>query len=133
MSSVWLDRFGTAASGACALHCATLALVPTVLPLMGLGLLRDERAEWLLLGIAILFAVPAAWLGYRTHHNRMITIGFAAGVLALVSARVAEALGLEGTLPVAVIGGGVVAVSHLANLRRTHTCDVESCATSSGH
>ena len=47
-----LDKAGATASLACAVHCALMPLVVTLLPLVGLGFLADERTEWALLGLS---------------------------------------------------------------------------------
>jgi hypothetical protein len=123
----WFDRFGTGASAACALHCAILSFAPAVLPLIGLGILHDERFEWSFLAVAVLFAVVAAGFGHRVHGSWPITGAFALGVTALVSARVFEVSGIEGGLWLALTGGAIVVGAHLFNLRRCRACHDEAC------
>jgi len=130
VSRPWLDRLGTVASSTCALHCVAMALAPALLPLVGLGFLHDERAEWAFVACAVAFAGLAAWFGHQTHRRWSITVGFAAGMLALVGARVGEELGLGGSLGLALAGGGVLVASHLVNLRRCQACQREAtCST----
>ena len=42
-----IDRIGVVASTLCALHCALCALLPAILGALGLGVLLDQRAEWI--------------------------------------------------------------------------------------
>jgi peptidoglycan/LPS O-acetylase OafA/YrhL len=124
MTLPWLDRFGTVASTACAVHCGAVAFVPALLSLIGLGFLQDERFEWIFLTFAVGFAVGAGWSARRLHREGWVTIGFALGVLSLVAARAGEMLGVEGSVVLALVGGVVLVVSHGLNLRasRESTC-----------
>lgn len=126
-SRVWLDRLGTVASAACAVHCGVLALAPALLPLLGLGFLHDESAEWAFVAAAVVFAAVAGALGHRTHGAWSVSLGFLFGMLALVGARVGEELGLEGGFVLAGVGGAALVVSHLFNLRRCRACAAGTC------
>ncbi len=127
MTHPWFDRLGTLASATCALHCAVMALLPALLPLVGLGFLHDERFEWLFLACAVGFAGAAAWFGHRAHRTWAITLGFALGATALIGARLGEVFGIEGGLVFALLGGGLLVASHLFNLQRCRGCAEESC------
>ena len=54
-----IDRFGAVASTLCALHCALCAALPALLGMLGLGVLLDQRAEWIFTVVALLFATAA--------------------------------------------------------------------------
>src|SRR6185437_12655372 len=65
------DRVGATASFLCAIHCALLPFVLTVLPLLGLGFLaghRFERGFVMFAGTLALFALLG---GYRRHRRRL--------------------------------------------------------------
>ena len=123
MQSVWMDRFGSAASTACALHCFTMSFAPALLGVLGISFLANEVFEWAFFSAAIAFALLAAALGYRVHRAKGVLIGFAVGVGLLVMGRMAEAFELfEGGGKLAILGGLALAGSHLASLRCTAAC-----------
>jgi hypothetical protein len=41
----YIDRLGTAASVACAVHCGLTPFAATILPLLGITVLTNERIE----------------------------------------------------------------------------------------
>lgn len=125
--STWMDRFGSAASLACALHCGLFAFAPAIVAVLGLQSLGNEVVEWGLFSCALLFAGMAGATGYRAHQHRHIALGFVGGACALVVARLSEAYELTEYGPVFAILGGLVLVSaHLANIRACRACH-EDC------
>jgi hypothetical protein len=48
-----LDRLGAATSLACATHCAATPLLAGLPPLVGMGFLASEQAEWVLIGLSL--------------------------------------------------------------------------------
>lgn len=130
MNSVVFDRLGSVASASCALHCLTMALAPAVVTLLGVEFLANEAVEWTLYGAAVVFALVAAAVGFRVHRSLPVLGGFGLGLAVLSAARLAEAFHLfEGTLVLAVLGGGVLVGTHIFSARRlrscsaSHTCD----------
>lgn len=129
MSSDWFDRFGGIVSGVCALHCLILALVPTVFTLLGLGHGVHGTLEWVLFSLAVVSAMAAAVLGYRTHHALWVVAGFATGLVVLTTARMAEAFELfEGSVTFAVLGAAILVATHLASIRQTRLCRQACCS-----
>lgn len=129
MASTALDRIGSVASASCALHCLTLSLAPALLGVLSIEFLANEAVEWGLFASAVIFAVVAAVLGFRVHKNTRVLGGFAVGLVALTAARLGEALGLfEGTLVLAVLGGGVLVASHLTSARQLRACRKACCS-----
>lgn len=123
MNPVWMDRMGGVASATCALHCVTLAAAPALVSLLGVEFLRHEAFEWGFFALAIGFAVVAAVLGYRVHRTPWVLGGFALGIAILAAGRFGEALDLfEGSVVLAVIGGGVLIASHVASVRAHAAC-----------
>lgn len=125
----WIDRAGTIASAACAVHCALMTFGQAVVSVVGLEFLRHEAFEWGFFLVAISLASLAAFLGYRSHGTRWVLVGFASGILVLSTARFGEALQrLEGGVAFAIIGGALLVASHVASLWRSHACHQECAA-----
>lgn len=129
-----LDRAGTVASFLCALHCALLPLIITLLPLLGLSFLASEPVEWLLLGVSACLGVVSICFGFRQHRSRRVWALAGAAIALLVLARVwahagharhahdfshAEAW-LETGLMVA--GGTLMMSAHWLNQKLCHAC-----------
>jgi len=77
-----VDNIGVFVSFACAIHCAALPLLVTLLPLMGLGFLAGEPAEYAMVG-AVLLAAGSAVSGVR-HHRKwraFLTLVLAVGII----------------------------------------------------
>ena len=118
-----LDRVGAIASLTCAVHCALMPLVLTLLPLVGLSFLADDRIEWLLVGFSALTGVTSLCLGYRKHRSRRALAVLSIGLAMLVAGRIAEQrhLGWPG-VAVVVLGGLTIASAHVFNRYLCQTC-----------
>lgn len=126
-----LDRVGMTASLLCAVHCALMPLVVTLLPLLGLSFLANEATEWSLIGLSMLFGVSSLCLGFRRHRYRRALFLLAGGFALLATGRIAERNSNERLGVVLVVCGGVtVACAHLLNRRLCHSC--ERCNPESG-
>jgi hypothetical protein len=122
----YLDASGMSMSLLCAVHCALMPLVVTILPWIGLGILAEDGAESILLGLSASLGIASSYLGYRVHRSGWSVILLAAGLGLLASGRIVEGWEYETIgLPLLVGGGLVVASSHLLNRRL--------CQTSSGN
>ena len=119
----YLDWAGTATSGVCALHCALLPVVASALPMVGLGLLVEERTEIALVGASAALGAISLSLGFRRHRSGRALIVLAIGLGMLALGRFAEARDAEAAGMVAVVSGGLaIAGSHLLNRRLCRTC-----------
>ena len=128
MNPVTLDRLGGVASACCALHCLMTALAPALIAIMGVEFLANEAVEWGLFAVASVFAVTAAFLGFRVHRSPAVLFGFGLGLLSLTTARLGEAMHLfEGTLVFAVLGGAILVSTHVVSARRTRSCQKPCC------
>ena len=115
------DRFGATASFICAVDCALLPLVIAALPAIGLGFLANHRYERGFIAFASVLAVTTFILGYR-RHRRFRAFWFLLPGILLLAAGIAvdfEANAMTHAVLVA-IGGTLVAVSHVTNLRLAH-------------
>lgn len=118
-----LDKAGAAASLTCAIHCAVLPLVITLLPLLGLTFLADERLEWGLLGLSALLGVSSLCLGFREHGRRHALVILAIGLSLIALGHISEERerGRSAVL-VVFLGGSTIALSHLLNRRLCRAC-----------
>jgi len=118
-----LDRLGITASTLCAIHCAVLPFVITVLPIWGMGFLANEAVEITMIAVSLVLGVWSLSSGYRKQHQRIMPI------LVLILGFIFIAFGhfsdLEALEPVLIpLGGFTIALAHYLNLRLLKTCPV---------
>ena len=114
------DRFGATASLLCAVHCALLPLVIAILPALGLGFLADHRFEHAFIAFASMLALTALVVGFRRHQRFRAFWFLVPGIALLCAGIVVE---YESTLlhaALVAMGGTLVALAHLTNLRLSH-------------
>ena len=116
-----VDRLGAAASFLCALHCALLPIVFGVLPALGLAFLANHTAERVFVAFAIVLATTSLMFGLRKHGSYRAFWLLVPGIVVLVAGML---VGLDHTnvlhAVLVSIGGSLVALSHLVNLRLNH-------------
>ncbi len=118
-----LDRLGITASTLCAIHCAVLPFVITVLPIWGMGFLANEAVEITMIAVSLVLGVWSLSSGYRKQHQRIMPL------LVLILGFIFIAFGhfsdLEALEPVLIpLGGFTIALAHYLNLRLLKTCPV---------
>lgn len=117
-----LDRLGAWGSLLCALHCALLPVALALLPSLGIALLAGDRIELVFVVFATgLGLFSLAW-GYRRHGHVHALGMLVPGLLLLWTAVLYPPLH-HSVWPHALamtIGGGLVGLAHLANLRLHH-------------
>jgi hypothetical protein len=119
-----LDAAGATASLLCAVHCALMPLLVSVLPLIGLSFLVDERTEWALVALSAVLGISSLSLGYREHRSPRALIILGIGLVLLATGRILEERGVEvGGVAVVVLGGLTLAAAHIVNRRLCHTCE----------
>lgn len=115
------DRFGATASLLCAVHCALLPLVLAVLPALGLGFLADHRFEHAFIAFASVLALTTLLFGFRRHQHFRAFWFLVPGIVLLFAGIFVEfdnsALLHAGLV---ALGGTLVAIAHLTNLRLNH-------------
>jgi MerC mercury resistance protein len=117
-----LDRIGATGSVLCAVHCALLPVVIALLPAFGVASAWNEHfEEWFAVFATVLgsFALVA---GYRRHRALHALALLLPGLL-IVWVGVLYAPLHHSVLPHALVmtlGGSLVALAHLANLRLDH-------------
>ena len=108
-----LDRTGITASIACAIHCAALPLIATLLPLWGLEFLANPFVEFLMLSLSVVIGFIALFSSYRTHHQKLPII-----LLLLGFTTIAFGHYIENTEAILIpLGGLLIAAAHLFNIK----------------
>ncbi|MGF6845667.1 hypothetical protein QFZ51_000902 [Chitinophaga sp. W3I9] len=117
-----LDTIGIGASLLCAVHCALLPLLLTVLPLIGSHVLENEMLEYGLLSFS--FGVGCLSLGrgyFRLHRRIAPLLIFTAGFALLVGGHFGVAGGFW-TPAIIFAGAAGVTTAHILNLKRCKQC-----------
>jgi hypothetical protein len=123
-----LNSTGAVASFLCAIHCALMPLLVTLLPLIGLGFLAAEPVEWGLVAMSAMLGASAICLGYREHRRRRPLAILGIGMALLVLGRLGEAYEWgEWGMPVLVFGGFTLVLAHIVNGRLCRAC--RTCAS----
>lgn len=111
------DRAGASVSLLCLVHCLILPLAP----LFALSIpawVTDESVHPYLSMLALMAAIPAAWLGYRKHSNACIVGSVLLGsALVILSGFFHEGLGESLSHGAMIIGSAVLVVGHWFNWR----------------
>jgi MerC mercury resistance protein len=116
------DSVGTATAMLCAAHCALLPLMIASLPALGLGVLASTTLEWIFVAFATVLALTSLWQGYQKHRVYRALAFLVPGLLAVWAGVLIPNLH-HSVVPHAVVmsvGGTLIAVAHLINLRLTH-------------
>jgi hypothetical protein len=115
------DRLGATASFLCALHCAALPFVLTVLPALGLGFLGDHRFERVFIAFASVLALTTLIRGYRRHRMPGALILLVPGLSLLWTGGWIFDTGMAPVLHAVLVtlGGSCVALAHMVNMRLT--------------
>lgn len=112
------DRVGAVASFLCAVHCAALPFVLTLLPLLGLEFLADHRFERGFVMFACALAMLSLIGGFRRHRRPMSLLLALPGLaLLLLGVTVAEDYSIALHSVLVTCGGLLVAAAHFVNLR----------------
>lgn len=118
MNQQKIDRFGSAASLGCAIHCACMPLVLAILPAIGVSFFASEPMEWMLFGVSASLGCISMALGYRKHGNKSTVFVMLCGLILLLEGRLLhETLHLFGVM-LLVVGGCTIAMAHLMNHHR---------------
>ncbi len=126
-----LDKAGATASFLCAIHCALMPLVVTLLPLLGLSFLASEPVEWGLLLLSAALGTLSLCLGFRAHRSRRVFAFLGIAVALLVMGRIVEMRESGVFGPVLMVCGGLTMVAaHLFNRKlcaACRSCNIHSC------
>lgn len=106
----------------CAAHCALIPVVIALLPSMGLASLNSDAFELVFVVFATLLGLFSIVWGYRRHHAIRAISLLAPGLVVLWTGVLYSPLH-HSLVPHAVamtLGGTLVGLAHLANLRLNH-------------
>lgn len=118
-----LDRAGATASFLCAIHCAIMPFVLTVLPLLGLGFLSSEPVEWALLSCSAVLGTLSLCVGFREHKRRRVFGLLGLALAFLVAGRILHEQHLGWWGPIFMVLGGFTMMSaHLLNRTLCRSC-----------
>jgi hypothetical protein len=116
-----LDNAGMTASVLCAIHCAIVPILITVLPLAGLGFLANPLVEWSMIVFALVIGTYAIGFSFvRTHRKPLPAVLLIAGFLVIIAGHL-FARGWHEAL-VVPIGGLLIATAHFFNYRYNASC-----------
>jgi hypothetical protein len=102
-------------------HCALLPAVIALLPALGVGFLADHGFEQGFIVFASVLAVTTAVIGFRRHRRFRAFWFLVPGVALLIVGVLVDLEHATTTHAILVsIGGTLVALAHLANLRLAH-------------
>jgi hypothetical protein len=119
-----IDRVGACVSAACAVHCAIVPFGATILPLLGVGVLVDERIEQIILLISLVLASVSICWGLRVHRQWRLLVPFLSALLCILVGRGLMTDSLETVFVVA--GASFFVLAHLLNRALCQACT--SCA-----
>jgi hypothetical protein len=116
-----LDHLGMTASTLCAVHCALVPLMITVLPLFGLGFLANNAVEITMIIISLLLGIWSLGVSYRNQHKKLLPVLILIMGFLLIGA--GHFIGVESLEPILIpIGGFTIAGAHLVNMRYIRSC-----------
>jgi hypothetical protein len=119
-----LDRIGITASTLCAIHCAALPFVITVLPMWGVGFLANEAVEITMIAVSLIIGIWSLSAAYRKQHHRIIPVLILISGFACIA--VGHFLGIELLEPILIpLGGFTIAIAHYINLRMLKSCPID--------
>ena len=126
-SKIWTfsrvaDSVGSVGALLCAAHCALLPLVIAALPALGISVFASTSLEWGFVTFATILALTSLWQGYRKHRVYRALAFLVPGLLAVWAGVLIPNLH-HSIVPHAVVmsvGGTLIAVAHIINLRLTH-------------
>jgi len=122
-----LDTLGFSASALCAVHCAILPLIMTLLPLTSLESLSEPFIEWIILGCSVLLAFTSFLFGYYKHHRSSEPL------FIMVAAFIFFVIGHINNEPTIIeivstpIGGFIMAYAHYRNYKLCQETNCKIC------
>jgi len=131
-SKTALDRIGSFASSACAVHCGVCAVAPGILATLGISWLAGHKTEWAFTMIAVSIALVAMVSAWRSHRSHLALSLLSIGAVGLMLSRGVEEGGSHAWgAGIGVASGLVLLAGHLANLRVARA-NRAGCQTASG-
>lgn len=123
-----LDRLGFSASTICAIHCAAMPFLFSVLPVLGLGFLSHGTFELVMILLSALIGAVSLGTSYRLHQRWNPILLMVSGALIMLfnffghESHSALAETLHPYL--AGFGGLMIATAHRINMKLCDSCEV---------
>jgi MerC mercury resistance protein len=117
-----IDLVGTCVSLVCALHCLTVPLLVTVLPLAGAGVVLGGSLEVLFIAASVALATGSLCWGFRRHRRWRVLIVLGAALTMIAVGRFLASDPYE--LVCVVMGAAVLTGGHLLNRYLCRACVV---------
>ena len=121
-SSTRIDLVGACVSLVCAVHCLTIPLLVTVLPLAGAGVLLGGSLEILFIVASVVLAIVSLCWGFRRHRRWRVFVVLGAALTMIAVGRFLASETHE--LVFVFMGAMVLAAGHLLNRYLCLTCVV---------
>lgn len=116
-----LDKIGITASSACAIHCALLPFILTLLPLWGLEFLATPLLEITMICLSAIIGSWSLSKSYRRSHQNLLPIVLLVAGFAFIL--IGHFSGIEAIEPILIpLGGFTIAGAHFFNLRLNKSC-----------
>jgi hypothetical protein len=130
-----LDRLGVSASTLCAIHCAAMPFLLSILPAIGLGFLANTAFEIAMIATSIAIGTISLGSSYRLHRRLNALMMMASGGMLLIFnffGHESHSAMTETLHPyIAAVAGLMIASAHWINMRLCDSCD--HCAHEHGH
>jgi hypothetical protein len=117
---VKLDHLGIGVSLLCAVHCALLPIIITLLPLAGLKMLNNIFVEIAIIGSSLILACLSLGKSYKIHHNKSPLVMVFFGFLSIALGHFLIKNGLEWIF--LTLGGVIIATAHWRNWKLNKSC-----------
>jgi MerC mercury resistance protein len=127
------DKLGSMLSSLCAVHCMCMPVLIGLLPVIGLSFLASNRFEHIACVTLVLLASACIWSGCRVHRRWGLLVLLCTGAAVVLYTQFGgpseeketrtdwhEAIAM-------VIGGSIIALSHLINLKLRARCHCAQC------
>ncbi len=117
-----LDKIGISASVLCAIHCAFLPALVTMLPLLEVEFLANKWIESFMIIASILIAGTSLGISYKHHRKRLPMALFSIGLILIVITHLILPEIME--VFIMPIGGLTVATAHYFNWNFSGKCPI---------
>lgn len=138
-----LDLIGFSASTLCAIHCALMPFVFLILPLIGLGFVKNSLFEFSFILISLVIGLYTFRHGYLRHHKKLYPVFMFITGLSLIiishffssdhyhhheSETINEYVKSDYLWILAPIGALLIAVSHFINRKLSNSFNKMKCS-----
>lgn len=125
--SSYLDHFGIGVSLMCAIHCALLPLIITVLPLLGLSFIANPYFETAIILTSLIIGYSSMIKSFRTHANSKPLLLLSWGFVLILFGHFFSGEKFEWLF--LGVGGLTVAAAHYYNWhlqKHSHQCEIDN-------